>query len=191
MAIKDDLATFLRTDRNIDRLNFALGTFKVYPSAYRKDVADAIASEAIKTRVGTGVSPGAGATYMMNYDTLEVSSSFDVTSVRDQAYLVHECTHAHLDIQNFGYHSGHENEAVGYLAEAVFLEAAGQSALSSHPIRVASHRVAKSIIGGTYQVSKADFAALVVAAMSEPHYATKALYNSNGFARGFVDSLLR
>jgi hypothetical protein len=189
MAIKDDLAAFLRTNRNIDKLNFAMGTFKVYPSAYRHDVADAIASGAIG--VGKAVSAGAGATYMMNYDTLELSSSFNVAAVQDQAYLVHECTHAHLDIQSLGWHSGHQNEAVGYLAEAVFLEAEAHPAISSHAIRRASHRIAKSILSGTYWVSKVDFAALTAAVASEPLYATKARYNSNGFARGFVDSVLR
>src|SRR6266850_7997865 len=136
MSIKTDLVAFLRGNPHLNRINFAFDTFKVYPTAYKIDVADAIASEEIKIRKKGGSSLAAGASYDMNFDSLELSPTFSILAARDQAFLVHECTHAHLDIQNIGTHSGHQDEAVAYLAEAIFLEAAGQPPLGSETIRV-------------------------------------------------------
>ena len=134
---KSDIVCFLKMNPFISRLNFSFLSYKVYPTAYQKDVAEAIHSEEIK--IGTGVSPGAGANYYNEFDRLELLKTFDIKSRREQAFLIHECTHAHLDIQRFGSHSGHENEAVAYLAEAIFLEAAGGPPLGTEMIRVVSH----------------------------------------------------
>ena len=120
MAIKDDIARFLRSNAYIGQINFAFRTYKVYPSAYRKDVADSIDSDDIKVRLKGSGSAAAGAGYDYLYDSLELSPSFSVTNPRDQGFLVHECTHAHLDIQGTGSHSAHEDEAVSYLAELGF-----------------------------------------------------------------------
>jgi hypothetical protein len=191
MAIKDDIVTFLRGDASIKRINFAFGTFKVYPSAYHKDVADAIDSGEIKVRTRGASSAASGASYDMNYDSLELSPTFSATAPRDQGFLVHECTHAHLDIQEIGMHSAHENEAVAYLAEAIFLEALGRPPLGSETIRVVSHGIARLVLGGTYSVSSADAAALTAEVAKHPHYATTVSYNSNGFKRSLVHRILR
>jgi hypothetical protein len=191
MAIKDDIVKFLRTNTLLNRINFSFSTFKVYPSAYQKDVADAVDSGEIKVRTKGTRSPVSGASYDMNYDSLELSTTFSIASPRDQAFLVHECTHAHLDIQNSGRHSGHENEAVGYLAEAVFLEAARQSPLGSETIRVVSHSIAKKVLSGTYRISPGDAKALTDEVAKNPHYSTKVFYNSNGFNRSWIHKILR
>jgi len=191
MALKDDIVTFLRTNASIDKINFSFGKFKVYPSAYKKDVADAVDSGEIKVRAKGTVSPAVGASYDMSYDSFELSPAFVITTVRNQGFLVHESTHAHLDIQSLGSHSGHENEAVAYLAEAVFLEAAGAPPLGSEAIRVESHRIARIVLAGTYSVPPADASALVLEVAKDPHYASTAVYNSNGFKRSFIHKLLR
>ena len=189
MSTKTDIVNFLRTNPFIARLNFGFLSYKVYPTAYQKDVADAISSGEIK--LGNGLSPGASATYYSNFDRLELSPSFTIGTSRDQGFLIHECTHAHLDIQRLGSHSGHENEAVGYLAEAVFLEAQGAAPLGSEAIRVVSRRIAKSIMSGTYLVPATDTAALVGEVITNPHYSSKALYISDGFNRSRFNQILR
>src|SRR5882757_1011128 len=139
MARKEDIVNFLTTDANINRLNFAFRTYRVYPTAYQKDVANALRLDSIKIREEGGSSKSAKASYYMDFDLLSVSPTFNIHNWRDQAFLVHECTHAHLDIQNLGKHPGHENEAVAYLAEAVFLEAAGNNPLGTETIRIVAH----------------------------------------------------
>jgi hypothetical protein len=191
MAVKDDIAVFLRTNGHIKRINFAFGAFKVYPSAYQKNVADAIASEEIKVKTTGASSAAAGATYDMNFDSLELSRAFSIASPSDQGFVVHECTHAHFDIQNSGVHSAHEDEAAAYLAEAVFLEAAGQPPISSAKIRVISHRLAKCVLGGIYWIPASDAAALTAEVAKHPHYATRAKYNSGGFNRSLIQKILR
>ncbi|MDQ6785894.1 MAG: hypothetical protein M3033_03630 [Acidobacteriota bacterium] len=189
MAIKDDITKFLRSNPYITRINFAFGAFKIYPGAYQKHVADVFASEEIKIRMeGAG---SAGAAYDMNYDSLELKPSFDITITSDQGLLVHECTHAYLDMQKLGLHSGHENEGAGYLAEAVFLEAAGYPPIGSQPVRIASHRIAKTVLAGIYWIPAVDVAALTSEVAKEPDYATKVTYNSNGFERSLIHKILR
>ena len=189
MISKSVIVDFLRRDINISRINFSFGRYKVYPTAYQKDVADAIDSGEIV--IGTAVSKGAGATYILNFDSLELSHGFSLSTSEEKGLLVHECTHAHLDIQNFGSHSGHENEAVAYVAEAVFLEAAGYPPISTHPIRVISHGIAKKLLAGAYSVGAADSATLVAAVAAEPQYSSKALYMSDGFNRSIVSKVVR
>lgn len=191
MAIKDDIDAFLRKNPHIAKINFAFGSLLVYPSAYQRDVADAIASEQIKIRLRGPSSAAAGASYDVLYDSLELSPTFSSSSSSDQAFLVHECTHAHFDIQSLGPNSAHENEAAAYLAEAVFLEAAGQPPLGSQPIRVVSHSIAKTVLTGTYAIPAGRRTALVTEIAKHPHYATTVTYESNGFDRNFVHRVLR
>jgi hypothetical protein len=191
MAIKDDVAKFLRSSAYINRINFAFGTFKVYPSAYQKDVAGAIDSGEILVHTKGASGVAAGASYDMAFDSLELSTTFSVGAPRDQAFLVHECTHAHLDIQCLGSHSGHADEAAAYLAEAIFLEAAGQPALGSETIRAVSHRIAKTVLGGVYWIPAADVTALTSEVAKNPHYIASAKYESNGFNRSLIHRMLR
>jgi hypothetical protein len=191
MAVVADIVTFLRGNTFINRINFEFGTFRVYPSAYQRDVADAVNSGAIKVRTKGSGSAAAGASYDMAYDSFELSPSFSVTNTRDQGFLVHESTHAHLDIQNLGSHSASENEAVGYLAEATFLEAAGAPPLGTEAIRVEAHRIAKTLLAGVYKVPAADVTSLTAEVAKDPHYASTVTYNSNGFNRDLIHRILR
>jgi len=196
MALKADILSFLRTNPNVGRLNFEFKTplrsYKVYPSAYAKDVADAIDKEDIIIRTKGAPSAGAGAGYDLNYDSFELSPTFSIGNWRDQAFLVHECTHAHLDIQSMGNHSGHENEAVAYLAEALFLEFAGNPPLGTEAIRVVAHSIAKGVVGkGSYTVPATDTGPLVAEVAKHPNYSSKVIYNANGFKRSMIHNLLR
>jgi hypothetical protein len=190
MAIKDDIAKFLRTSPQITRINFSLGRFKVYPSAYQKDVADAVDSGEIKVQT-FGASSGAGASYREAWDVLALSPTFSIASPRDQAFLVHECTHAHFDIQNMGSNPVHENEAASYLAEAIFVDASGIPPLGTEKIRTVSHSLSSKVLAGTYWIASADAAALTLEVAKHPHYATMVSYNSNGFNRNAAYQILR
>jgi len=191
MSIKDDFEAFLRKNVSISKLNFAFGRLRVYPRAYQRDVADAIASDEITIRRNGPSTATAGASYDSLYDSLELSPSFNISSQRDQAFLIHECTHAHFDIQDIGLHSAHEDEAAAYVAEAVFLEASGYAPLGTESIRLVSHSIAKVVLNGTYTIPTARCSSLVTEVARHPHYATSVAYNSNGFRRNIIHTLLR
>lgn len=127
----------------------------------------------------------------MNFDSLELSPSFSIGSSSCQAFLVHECTHAHIAIQNIGAHSGHVDEAIAYLAEAIDLESSTQPPLGGQPLRALSHVIAKAVLSGNYIVPATDVAALTAAVAATPHYLTTVSYVSNGFKRGVIQRILR
>jgi hypothetical protein len=191
--LKTDIVTFLKTNAAVNKLNFALTPdLRVWPDGYKTAVASAISKEDIKVHPVGGSAPAAGATYYPDFDSLDVSPSFSTASWRDQAFLVHECTHAYLDVLDLGSISNHENEALAYLAEAVFLEASGKPPLSTDTIRLVSHRIAKGILAGTYWVSSADAADLVKEVKTNPLYKSKVFYQSDGFnRRSVLKSLFR
>ena len=188
MTLKSDIVNFLKRDTTIPRLNFAFKSFKVYPSAYQNDVADAIDSEAIK--LAGAVKSGAGASYYMGFDTLDLRPGFSISNSSDQAYLVHECTHAHLDMQNTGVHSSHEDEAAAYIAEAMYLEALGKPPLGPQPIRTIAQGIAKGLLAGGYAVGGADVVILTAVIAAHPIY-KEPTYDSNGFRRNFLKNWIR
>ena len=187
---KNDVVNFLKSNPNINKLNFQLFTYRVYPSAYQRDVAQAFDKEIIQIRL-KGASKGAGATYDLKYDTFEVDGGFSLALPSSQGFMVHESTHAHLDIQNFGKHSRAEGEAVAYLAEAMFMESSGYTPISTHSLRVVAQTIARKMLAGLYVVPPTDAALLVAEAVKEPHYAGKPAYVSNGFARSWLTNRLR
>lgn len=181
MSISADIVSFLKRTPEIARLNFAFGKLKVYPSGYQTDVADAISSGKIKVKADSGaVGAGAGAAYFTDYDTLELLPGFSIAKQRDQAFVVHECTHAFFDLLSIGNHSGHDDEAAAYIAEAIYLEAIGAPPASGHLIRVAAHAIAKKVLAGAYAVSAADMATLSSFVGSTPIYSGKSTYVSDG-----------
>lgn len=74
---------------------------------------------------------------------------------------------------------GFEHEAVAYLAEALWREAKGLPSLAGGAavIRTECHRIAATILKGTYVVQPADITALLNAVKSVPHYAKKTDYS--------------
>lgn len=190
MITKFDIVSFLRSNPAIAKINFEFGALKVYPTAYRIDVADSIDRGDVALLIKP-LPPSVAASYDVRYDQLTVSPAFTFASIADQALLVHESTHIHLDIQSIGWHSRHMNEAVAYLAEAVFLEAEGYSKRAPRSISTVAHTIARSILSGTYSVTPADVALLSGAVASHPHYRTFTKFISNGFARDPLRNLLR
>jgi hypothetical protein len=150
MVTKSDIVFFLRSHPAIAKINFSFSSFKVYPSAYRMDVADSIDSGKVDLRIKP-LPPLVAASYDVLYDQLTISSTFTFASIADQALLVHESTHIYLDILKIGWHSRYTNEAVAYLAEAVFLEAGGHAPRAPKSISAISHTIARSICPGHTQ----------------------------------------
>ena len=200
MVSKAQIVTFLRTNPYINKVNFDFRGFYVYPSAYQVDVADAIDSGEIEICASTALG-GAGAEYDFAHDSLNVDpATFDpVKNLRDQAYLVHEATHAHQDIKHLGSRPGDEIEAIAYLAEAVFLAAQGAAPMvGSGPVpgsvplcRAESHRVAGALLSGTYTVPAAEVTALLKAVNGTPGAVPLKIYISNGFDRDLTHRLTR
>jgi hypothetical protein len=174
-----NISWFLVTNPAIAKINFKFKRYKVYPTAYRSDVAYALKGEKIQVRI-KNLKAGLGAQYYYGLDELVVPPTFNLNNYRDQAYLIHECTHAHLDIQNIGAHLLQENEAVAYIAEAVFLEAIKQKPLGTRKLRTLSHEIARKIIGGTYEVSAGEADSLIKEIFKHPDYIKPAMVNSNG-----------
>jgi hypothetical protein len=161
LSDREAAVLFLTTNSYIGRLNFAIPfsayTYKVYPSAYQVDVAEAIKTGKIeikRTKLDDDHARFDGK------GLIEILPAFDFSNEVDQATFVHECTHAHLVIQAFGYHSRWEDETVAWLAEAVFLEAASFH-VPRNPVENLSHEIARDILTrGTYWVSEGNARAL-------------------------------
>jgi hypothetical protein len=191
-----DAVAFLTTNKAISKINFSLLRYKVWPGGYQKHVADAIASpdesKNIHMKASSGLIPtGASASYYAEWDAIAVLPSFNILDPSDQTYFVHECTHALIDIQNLGVVDYHENEAVGFVAEALFSFAAGYTPVGSDPIRLASQAIAKTLLAGSYAVPAADATSLVSTIRISPHYAGRTPIMSNAFMRSAKNNFLR
>lgn len=96
-----------------------------------------------------------------------------------------------MDIQNLGDHSRYEGEAVGYLAEAIYLQASGSGPmvgsgdLMIDMVRSKSQIIANKILSGSYAVSAGDAADLTNMISISLHYGLdkKKIHLSNGFDR--------
>jgi len=165
--------------------------YNIRPSDYTL-VANAIRDGNIIVRTEGIRSPEAGAAYDFNYDSLELPSGFTLTSSRNKAFIVHECTHAILDIRNIGRFSNYENEAVAYIAEAIILVASSQPALGSSNIRSISHRIAEDFMrSSSGTIPSRDFSQLVTAISRHPHYESSVNIRSNRFNRSLIHEILR
>jgi hypothetical protein len=194
MTLQTDIVKFLRSDPFISRINFQFLKYKVYPSGYQNDVADLFDSGEIKIRTDVKLPASSGAQYDLNYDCLQVSPAFSLSSSTDCALLVHECTHALTDYQKLGANLVWEYEAVAYLAEAVWLAAAAKPPISTSPVRTIAYGIAGRLLAGGYIVPYADTTALVGEVAKTPLYASKVNFISSGIGsanRTLIQNILR
>jgi hypothetical protein len=204
MNRRDQVTHFLRTDRSIEAVNFKFRRYRIWPDAYRKNVADAVARGDIK--LGTAVGKNAAASYRGEQDRLEISPTANFASTKDLGLILHECTHAIIDMSAIGMHSGHEDEAVAYLAEALFLTRTYGDARTTPDVpvpvgayiehgegirREARRIAAKALRNHTYDIEEPDCAHLVLLIAQHPHYQDKKRYPSNRFQRSWFFSLVR
>lgn len=196
MDVRDQVVRFLKTHPSINAVNFKFKAYKIWPDAYRKNVASAVASGDIK--LGTAVNGKAAASYRQDQDRLEISPTANFASLHDLGLILHECTHAILDMRSIGEHSGFEDEAVAYLAQAFFLTRTLGDARTTPDIpvplsdnneggagiyREAKRIAAKAMRTDTYYIEEKDAANLVLLVAKHPHYQGKDRYPSNRFKR--------
>ena len=188
---------FLRTNGYIKRINFQFNGFRVYPRAYQVDVAEALNSRQILIHFKRSLG-GAGAQYDFLYDSFEVDRAFDPIRIpAHSAILVHEATHAHMDIQGIGQVRDNVAEAVAYLAEAVFQRAKKAPALTTPGTnsvalcRQEAYRIAGTILNGTYAIPQRDVTALIDAVNRTPGAVSRPIFISNGFNRDPLHDFLR
>jgi hypothetical protein len=195
MPISDDIRIFLVNNRCVQAINFfASGptrSYSIQPLDYRH-VADAIRDGHIQVRTKTTIPAGASAQYDFVFDAIELLPNFSLYApVTNTAYIVHECTHAILDMKTIGDFSNWENEAVAFLAEAIYLEACQQPPLSSDSMRQVSQRIAQGVLGGSRTVSRSEFSNLISAVRSHPLYAAPRTITSNSFNRSPLVGAIR
>jgi hypothetical protein len=188
---KRDCLVFLLTDEGIRPLNFEIWTYRIASTDYSRSLYRAIQRGDIIIRT-KGPMGSAAASYVTNYDSFELERNFSIANWRHQGYFVHECTHAVIDMMNIGHHSAHEDEAVAYLAEALFLEASRRRPLGDDPIRAVSHRIAREILAAPQKkVSDIDAENLKNEVAKHPAYRSIGSYNSNRFERRWYEDVLR
>jgi len=177
-----NISWFLSTNSQIRKIKFKMGRFKVDPSSY-SNVAFAIKLYRIQVvfkSLGIGVR-GAYNSGWLAGDRLKLRSTFALSDIHDQATLVHECTHAHIDLLNIGDHSAHLDEATAYTAEAVFLQANGKGPPHNRSkLLNLAHSIAKQILKGTYSVDPIDRRELIKAISAHPRYSRIKTMPSNG-----------
>jgi hypothetical protein len=196
MSVREQVVRFLRTNPSIGAVNFCFQGHKIWPDAYRRDVAQAVAGGEIKQ--GHSVNPGAAATYRQMQDRLEIRPSFNFSSTDDLGLLLHECTHAILDMRAIGPHSNQLDEAIAYLAQGFFLTRARGDASSVpdkpgpvipkdiHGVAIyyeARRIAAKALRNHLYRIPDEDARSLVRVVAANGHYKEKVTYVSDRFKR--------
>jgi hypothetical protein len=200
-ALKSDICDFLASNPAIRRIKFGFpaardgDSYRVYPEVYTTAVRTAIADGIIKVHISDALPASVGAQYSQSGDVLKVHPSFTISHPGNQAVVIHECTHAYLDMLNLGKVPSFEWEAVAYVAEAIFLGASGlrSSDPVSRHIREVAFRIAKDVLDGLYDLVPAGIAAALVSEIAkEPSYANASkTVNSNGFNRTVLDNIMR
>ena len=192
MKIQNDILRFLILNPNIEHLDFTFLRYAISPKEYRVAFVRNVQFEKIIIRTKEFKNSSAGASYDYGFDLFELSPKFSISNWRDQALLIHECTHAVIDMKKIGHHSGHEDEAVAYLAEAIFLESSKKPALTKQAIRTESHKIAQSILNsGNKKVPDTDAQKLVAEVARHPMYKSNPMYNSNRFEGGISHTIMR
>jgi hypothetical protein len=198
-----DICKLLSTSPYIGKINFCFNfgsrVYKVYPAAFRKDVMDKIA----KGDIGIVINPSLNTTknnpgkrsvaaqYNWADNDIHICKGFLPNSLPHQEDLMHECTHAHFDIQAIGKHPKFESEAVAYVAGDVYkLGFLGKSLLSAmlkgakkstFTIETYSYPIAVKVLQGTYNFANQDLNALLKAVAI--YYQPAGNYNANGVGR--------
>ena len=157
------ILNFLKKDPYINKINFSFQGYKVYPSGYQIDIKNAIENEDIEIKTEK-LKGQAVARYkddmwiVLCDDEIVVSGKFNIASILEQSYLIHECTHALLDYQNLGKIKRDLNEAICYTAQHTWLMAFDKAnpnykvALPQGPIHAAARNIAKQVLVGKYHV---------------------------------------
>ena len=169
-VVRDRVISVLRspTTRYID-FTFSKWTFNAASFAR---VAHAVAVGNISISVGGNLHPGAEANYDPDSDTITLPNANYGTTVLGQAGILHECTHAFVDMENRKHSMDSASEAAGYIAYAMYLCYALDSIPDSIlPYGLIAMDIAVSLVNdGGGLVSLADEMKLRQAIAADPHY---------------------
>ncbi len=115
--LKDTKATSL--------VNFTLGTIQVTP-ALIADVGKAVSAGKITVVVDPTISHDA--LYNVKLNQLQLKKNSSSFNLLDRALIVHEATHAVSDMRKLGKTPNIDDEAAGYIAQALYL-------YGNHPVK--------------------------------------------------------
>lgn len=177
--LRSEILNFLKRDPHIGKINFSFQGYIVSPFCYRVDIRKAIENHDIEIKAKQ-LSGRVVAKYWDDVlfwdDEITLSTKFNISNPVDQSYLIHECTHAHLDYRNLGQMQTVLNEAICYTAQHVWLKAAVNAnprvAIPQGITHAAAHNIAKQILGGKinqYIVNPQLAKALMEAIRSDPN----------------------
>lgn len=132
MPLEREVSDVLLSSANklkIDKIHFVIEGVTVDPAGLRQ-IGKRILSGGIEVGRAEGATKGPlGAAYTPALDKLSLSSDLDLTTVIGQAAIVHECTHALVDMRK--YHTTEVvDEMAGYIADAIFMLASHHSGTS-------------------------------------------------------------
>jgi hypothetical protein len=179
---RNQILNFLKSNPYIKKINFSFQGYKLYPSCYQIDIKNAIENEDIEI-TAKKLKGRVMAKYwddiwiLLCDDELVVSDKLNMSSVSDQSYIIHECTHAHLDYRNLGQMQRDLNEAICYTAQHTWLAAFDKAnpghkvALPQGRIHAAARNIANQVIVGKYNVDPRLAQALRHEIRSDPDYA--------------------
>lgn len=189
------IVAFLENEPSISSMNFYYSGIRIWPGIFRSNLPDALLRRKILCKTTMFIEDGAGASYDSQADIVKLRKGFNVSNIPDQGVLIHELTHAFLDMQMIPGLMRKTYEAVGYLTQATFLEMNGYNPLGNvKDILLAAQSIAvKTIIPGRYKITEDDAQRLEGVIARNPLY-RKDPSNpviSNGFTRNARDSLVR
>lgn len=183
MALKDDLHKFLSdtsapVGTAIGKIDFSLDTFRVDPEGYRR-LAVLVQGESLKVDpVDGNEGSRLSAAYTPGLDKISVPTNLDMTTVAHQSTIIHEMTHALVDYHVYKT-SELMDEAIAYIASAVFAAALGRTISSSDAQSKAILVAADAVVakrkmattrGVKLKATDADVKALTDAIAAHPSY---------------------
>ena len=169
-VVRDRVVSVLTspTTRYID-FTFSKWTFNAASFAR---VAHTIAVGNVSVSVAGNMHPGAEANYDPDSDTITLPNANYGTTVFGQAGILHECTHAFVDMENRKHSMDSASEAAGYIAYLMYLCYALDSIPDPIlPFGLIAMDIAVSLVNdGGGIVSLADEMKLRQAIAADPHY---------------------
>ena len=194
-----DISTLLKTNAHIASINFGFpctsqlvtapgGGFglpyakflKVYPQGYR-DVASLIESREILV-VAEDPGGGIAAKYWPGANMIAVRPDATLDTPQAEAIVVHEATHALLDLQGLGTLMTGDNEGAAYVAEALFLSVQGAGRAGDQDVRRLAEQIALDLLRrpDAYWVEGHAARTLADAVNGLPNYASSPQFLSDG-----------
>jgi hypothetical protein len=188
-ALRLKIIAFLSQNPHLSKLEFTFRSYRVTPAAYKRDVCNAIKNNDIEVEIHADAPEVVAARYQSRWlifsdDRLKFNPGFSIAAVRDQATLVHECTHAYFDFLNLGTQPLHPQEGAAYVAAFLFLHAAGgqppEQRQRLRGIHLAASQIAEGILAGSKMVPEKAADDLIGLIARHPEYQRTQTVRSDG-----------